>query len=170
LPNSGVTLIVENKMIIEATASDFDALLGARAPRNLQLVPDSAIAPADVLKMLSNLAGEIHNGFAPSAWMIAEDGEVVGLCSVARMPVDGELHIGYGIAPSRQGTGAATRAIAALVQWARTDTRVSRITADTAIENIASQRVLERNGFSQVDERIDPEDGRLICWELRITK
>lgn len=155
-------------MLIPATASDFDALLNSRAPRDLHLVADSAIAPLEVLQMLGDLAAEIGARFAPSAWLIVEDGEVVGLCSLTRAPTDATLHIGYGIAPSRQRAGAATRAIAALAAWARSDPRVARITADTGADNLASQRVLERNGFRCSGERIDPEDGPLVCWTLQL--
>ncbi|WP_242108273.1 GNAT family N-acetyltransferase [Luteimonas aquatica] len=154
-------------MLIEAKARDFAALLDARAPRqNLRLVPDCAIAPPDVLRMLGDLAADIRRHFAPSAWMIVENGEVVGLCSVIRPPLAGELHIGYGIAPRRQGAGVATRAVASLADWARGDPRVARITAETSVGNIGSQQVLARNGFRRTGERMDAEDGPLFCWEL----
>jgi RimJ/RimL family protein N-acetyltransferase len=156
-------------MIIEATASDFDALLTGTAPRNLHLVSDSAIAAPEVLQMLSNLASEVHAQFAPSAWMIVEDDEVVGLCSVVRVPREGDVHIGYGVAPSRQRRGVTTRTIAALLDWGRGDPRVASISAETSVENIASQRVLERNGFVRTGERIDAEDGAVICWQAMTT-
>ncbi|WP_439500484.1 GNAT family N-acetyltransferase [Aminobacter ciceronei] len=152
-------------MIIEATAHDFAVLLRGAAPNDLRLVPDSAIAPPEVLQMLADLAGAIRTGFAPAAWLIVEDGELVGLCSVARPPEDGEVHIGYGVAASRQGRGAATRAIAELLTWAGADPRVGRVTAETGVDNLASQRVLERNDFVRIGERLDVEDGRLICWQ-----
>ncbi|MGO7074685.1 GNAT family N-acetyltransferase [Rhizobium johnstonii] len=156
---------VEKTMIIELTSHDFEAVLKGMAPHHLRLVQDSAIAPPDVLAMLSRLAAEIGADFSPSAWMIVEDGEIVGLCSIVRVPQDGNIHIGYGIAPSRQGRGCTTRAIGQLLEWARDDPRVALISAETGFENIASQRVLERNGFIRVGERIDAEDGPLICWE-----
>ncbi|MBY5379897.1 GNAT family N-acetyltransferase [Rhizobium leguminosarum] len=156
---------VEKTMIIELTSHDFEAVLKGMAPHHLRLVQDSAIAPPDVLAMLSRLAAEIGADFWPSAWMIVDDGEIVGLCSIVRVPQDGNIHIGYGIAPSRQGRGCTTRAIGQLLEWARDDPRVALISAETGFENIASQRVLERNGFIRVGERIDAEDGPLICWE-----
>lgn len=39
------------------------------------------------------------------------------------------------------------------------------LSAETGVGNIASQRVLERNGFIRTGERIDAEEGPLICWE-----
>lgn len=152
-------------MIIEATESDFDALLSGIAPRRLRLVPDSPIAPADVLQMLADLADGVRAHFSPSAWMIVEGGEIVGLCSVVRIPEGGELHIGYGIAPTRQGMGGATRAVGSLLAEAQRDTRISAVSAETSIDNIASQRVLERNGFQRIGERVDAQDGPVICWK-----
>src|SRR4051812_3888448 len=102
---------VEKNMIIELTASDFDAMLKGIAPPNLRLVKDSAIAPLEVLEMLRSLAAQIGSEFSPSAWMMVEDGEIVGLCSVTRLPKDGDVQIGYGVAPTRQGRGCTTRAI-----------------------------------------------------------
>ncbi|MBY2932440.1 GNAT family N-acetyltransferase [Rhizobium leguminosarum] len=156
---------VEKTMIIELTTRDFEALLKGIAPRNLRLVQDSAIAPPEILEMLNRLATDIGAEFSPSAWMIVEDGEIVGLCSIVRVPQDGNIHIGYGVAPTRQGLGCPTRAIGQLLEWARNDPRVALISAETGVENIASQRVLERNGFTRAGERIDAEDGPLICWE-----
>lgn len=93
-------------MIIELTPGDFDALLKGTPPFNLRLVPDSAIAPAEVLEMLRRLAADIGAVFSPSAWMIVEEDEVVGLCSIVRTPRHGNIRIGYGIAPSRQAADA----------------------------------------------------------------
>ncbi|MBY5443006.1 GNAT family N-acetyltransferase [Rhizobium leguminosarum] len=156
---------VGKTMIIELIFSDFDALLKGTAPRNLHRVQDSAIAPPEVLAMLNRLAADIGAEFSPSAWMIVEDGEIVGLCSIVRVPHNGNIHIGYGVAPSRQGRGCTTRAIRQLLEWGRNDPRVALVSAETGVDNIASQCVLERNGFVQIGERIDAEDGPLICWQ-----
>jgi RimJ/RimL family protein N-acetyltransferase len=153
-------------MILEATANDFASILRGEAPRDLCLVSDSAIAPLEVLQMLSDLASRVRSKFAPSAWMMVEDGELVGLCSIERMPSDGEIHLGYGVAPTKQGQGVARRAIKEIVNWAKSDPRVTRLSAETNVNNLPSQRVLERNGFVTVGTRTDDEDGELICWQI----
>ncbi|WHO72394.1 GNAT family N-acetyltransferase [Rhizobium sp. BT03] len=155
-------------MIVELTADDFATLLKGFAPQNLRLVPDSAIAPPEVLEMLARIAAEVGAAFAPSAWMMVEEDEIVGLCSIIRAPENGAIHIGYGVAPSRERRGYVTRAIGELLEWARKDPRVALVSADTGVENIASQRVLERNGFIRTGERIDPEDGLVICWQTSV--
>jgi RimJ/RimL family protein N-acetyltransferase len=38
--------------------------------------------------------------------------------------------------------------------------------AETAVANLPSQAVLRRNGFCVAGQRMDAEDGALLCWEL----
>lgn len=152
------------KMITEVTKDDFDAMLAGFAREGLCLAPDVVIAPPEVLVMLRSLADDVGQRFAPAAWWIVNEGEVVGLCSVIRVPHERDVHIGYGIAPTRQGRGFATKAVSQILSWARSDPRVAQISAETGVENIASQRVLERNGFLRVGQRVDAEDGLVICW------
>jgi len=150
-------------MISEATAEDFESLLLGVAPRGLQL-PDTPIASVEVLQMLADLAARVREAFSPAAWLVIEHDEVVGLCSVTGLPAGGVLDLGYGIAASRQGRGIAGRAIGDIVAWARKTAYVNALTADTSPANMSSQRVLARNGFNEVGERVDDEDGRLLCW------
>lgn len=146
-------------MLIPTTARGIRALVHDPA-----LPPDSAIAPPEVLEMLADLTASIESRFAPAAWFIAEGGKNVGLCSLTRMPEDGELHIGYGVALDQQGRGVATHAVADLLRWAQIDARVRCVSAETAVDNLASQRVLERNGFRVTGRRVDPDDGPVLCW------
>lgn len=151
-------------MILEATDKDFVALLKGVGPRGLRLVPDSAIAEPEVLQMLADLADSVARVFTPAAWLVVQDDEVVGLVSLIAPPDDGVIQIGYGIAPTRQARGHATGAIRDLVRWARAESRITGLRAETHVSNIASQRVLSGNDFSEQDRRHDPEDGDLICW------
>lgn len=150
-------------MIIETTSEDYRSLILGRAPREFALA-DTPIAPVEVLQMLADVAARVWESFSPASWLIVENGEVAGLCSVTRPPQDGEIDIGYGIAPSRQNRGIASRAVRDIVVWAGADPRVRAITAETSPTNIASQRVLERAGFVRMGERVDEEDGLLISW------
>lgn len=130
--------------------------------------PGSALAPPEVLHLLAGLAACIEPAFVPAAWLILDDGQPVGLCSATRIPIDGDLNIGYGIAPDRQGRGITTRAIGELVRWCARDGRLRKLTAETAVDNIASQRVLARNGFLQVGQGMDADAGPVLCWALEL--
>lgn len=150
-------------MIVETNGADYAALLLGRAPRHFTLA-DTGVAPIAILQMLADLAARLEKDFAPASWLVVEAGEVVGLCSITRPPSEGVIDIGYGIAPSRQGRGHASQAVRDIVAWARTDSRVQAITAETSTENLASQAVLANAGFVRVGERVDAEDGPLLCW------
>ncbi len=68
-----------------------------------------------------------------------------------------------------QGGGVATRAVAALAEWARDDARLDTLLAETAPTNTASQIVVERAGFVRFGTRVDDEDGELFCWRLDVS-
>jgi RimJ/RimL family protein N-acetyltransferase len=153
-------------MLLVADDAVFDGLARGAVPAGYTLAP-GGIEADDVMAMLRALAATVRERFEPAAWLIVEDGEVVGMCSLKNAPGDdGCVEIGYGIAPARRGVGAATRAVADVVAWACADARVGRVTAETAVDNFASHKVLERNGFARIGGRVDAEDGALICWEL----
>lgn len=62
----------------------------------------------------------------------------------------GEVTIGYGMVESEWGQGYGTAAVADLVEVCRAHREVTVINADTDLDNIGSQRVLEKNGFRRV--------------------
>jgi RimJ/RimL family protein N-acetyltransferase len=155
-------------MLIETTDAHFAALIAGRAPAGLAVAEGGVEAP-EVLAMLRGLSATVAEEFTPNAWMMVENGEVAGLCSLVRIPyVGGTVMIGYGVAESRRRRGIARRAVADLLDWARADHRVSVVTAETSIHNVPSQRVLEANGFARTGERTDEEDGELFCWRVEV--
>ena len=151
-------------MIREATDADFDSVIVGQAPDGLQL-PGEPIESPEILAMLRELARGIRPHFTPASWFILDGPEIVGLCSLVKQPDGPAIDIGYGIAESRRGRGLASAGVAAVLEWARRDDRVGVVRAECGVDNPASQKVLERNGFAPVGERIDPEDGPVICWE-----
>jgi RimJ/RimL family protein N-acetyltransferase len=82
------------------------------------------------------------------------DGRAVGGTGFKGQPDDGCVEIGYGLAPSARGHGYAAEAVVALLAMAAGH-GVPRVIADTALDNIASQRTLLRAGFRFV--RTDDE-------------
>jgi RimJ/RimL family protein N-acetyltransferase len=150
-------------MIAEATAEDLAALIAGEGPRGL-LLPDPPIAPPEILRMLGDVAAQVRATFVPASWLIVEGDLLVGLVSITRPPSGGAIDIGYGVAPGHWGRGIAGRAVGEIVAWASRHPAVAALTAETAVANVASQRVLARNGFQPVGGRHDEEDGALVCW------
>jgi RimJ/RimL family protein N-acetyltransferase len=61
----------------------------------------------------------------------------------------GEVTIGYGMVEPERGKGYGTEAVAGLIEVCRAHGGVTAVNADTELENIGSQRVLEKNGFQR---------------------
>jgi len=92
------------------------------------------------------------------------DGQAVGGVGFKGPPDGGVVEIGYGLASSARGNGYATEAVRILVQLAA-GLGVKTIRADHGLDNVASQRTLERAGFAQVKA-----DSELCHYEAHISE
>jgi ribosomal-protein-alanine N-acetyltransferase len=96
-----------------------------------------------------HVAGAAAGTEAPYVTVV--DGRVVGQVSLHRI-VRGPLQsavLGYWTDQARQGAGVASRAVALMVEVARDELGLHRLEAGTLLDNLASQRVLLRNGFEE---------------------
>lgn len=75
----------------------------------------------------------------------------------------GTVEIGYGTYPAFQRQGYMAEIVGGLVRWAGQQPGVRRVVADTNVENVASQRVLEKNGFRLFD-RVE----EMLWWEILV--
>lgn len=73
----------------------------------------------------------------------------------------GTVEIGYSLIASHHGRGYATEMATALVTWAFEQPEIMRIIAEFQVQNIASQRVLEKIGMHFVEQR-----GATSLWEI----
>jgi len=126
-------------------------------------LPDSTIE-AELASNRSAIRGD-----EPTAVLIAGlDGADIGWCQWYRWwdyeeeaveygALPGEVGIDYGIGePERIGHGIGTRLIAALLAHLRDAAPDASILVGPSAANVASCRVLEKNGFSLVDIRSMP--------------
>jgi RimJ/RimL family protein N-acetyltransferase len=77
------------------------------------------------------------------------DGRAIGGVGFKGQPAGGCVEIGYGLAPSARGDGYAAEAVGAVLALAA-ENGVTKVIADTTLDNIASQRTLVRAGFRLV--------------------
>ena len=81
------------------------------------------------------------------------DGVAIGTIGFYGPPdEDGQVTIGYGLVPDARGSGYASEAVGSFVELCRSHPEVRAMLADTESGNVASQRVLEKNGFVFVRE------------------
>jgi len=84
----------------------------------------------------------------PFAITDSETGEVIGSIEmrINRMQTG---HIGYWLAPEARGRGLTTEALRALSRWAIEQLGLGRVELVTDPDNVASQRVAEKAGFTR---------------------
>jgi [ribosomal protein S5]-alanine N-acetyltransferase len=83
---------------------------------------------------------------------ILDDERIAGtatLSNVVRGPLQ-SANLGYWVAERANGRGLATKAVAELIPVAFGELGLHRLEAGTLTDNLASQRVLEKNGFERI--------------------
>ena len=152
--------------LVAARDEHFAWMLGeTEAPDGLTLPPGGLDTPP-ILRWLRRTLPKL-GGYG--SWLMVDAGEVVGACGYKHAPTPaGDVEVGYGVAPQRQARGYGRLAGQRLLDAARADLRVRAITADTAVGNLASQRVLAGQGFFKVGRGWDDEEGEMIRWRLEL--
>jgi RimJ/RimL family protein N-acetyltransferase len=135
------------------------------APDGLRLPPGGVDTPP-ILRWVRRTLPQL-GGYG--SWLMVDDGEVVGLGGYKWAPsAAGEVEIGYGVAPQRRQRGYAGQASRLMLEAARADARVRALVAETAVGNLASQRVLAGAGFFKTGRGWDDEEGETIRWRLEL--
>jgi [ribosomal protein S5]-alanine N-acetyltransferase len=85
------------------------------------------------------------------AWAIVDGGAIAGVIALNDV-LRGALqlgNVGYWVDRSRNGRGLASAALGDVVDFAFGEAQLHRLEAGTRPDNVASQRVLEHNGFAK---------------------
>lgn len=97
-----------------------------------------------------------------------DDNKLIGSGGYKGKPtMDGSVELGYEISPDYRNRGLATEMTKALIRNAFKDPRVKSITAHTLGFENPSTKVLQKCGFTKVEEINDPDDGLIWKWVLK---
>jgi RimJ/RimL family protein N-acetyltransferase len=153
--------------LVAAVDAHFAWMLGeAEPPDGLRLPPGGVDTPP-ILRWLRRTLPKL-GGYG--SWLMVADDEVVGLGGYKWAPTSaGEVEIGYAVAPQRRRHGYAAQGSALMLEAARGDPRVRALVAETALGNLASQRVLAGTGFFKTGRGWDDEEGETIRWRLDLS-
>lgn len=130
----------------EELAALYAANRGFLAPFEPVRPPEFFTAEGQRARLERQLADETH----PFAIL---DGDTiagtVNVFHIVREALQG-CTIGYWVDGRRNGRGLATGAVGEVVSYAFGELGLHRVEAATLVDNIASQRVLEKNGFDRI--------------------
>nr|WP_217509624.1 GNAT family protein [Pseudarthrobacter sp. C4D7] len=146
--------LAEGILLRPVQAADSSALAAAFQANRTHLAPWEPVRAEEFYtvegqrEVISRRLADRDSGTALSMVLAREDG-VVGLLTLSSI-VRGAFqnaHVGYWVSQSVQGRGLMTAAVAAGVDIAQSGLGLHRLEAATLVHNVASQRVLEKNGF-----------------------
>ena len=119
---------------------------GFLAPFEPVRPPEFFTADGQRERLQRQLEAETH------PFAILDDGAIAGtinLFHIVRESLQSGT-IGYWVDHRRNGRGLATGAVGQIVDYAFEDLDLHRVEAATLVDNVTSQRVLEKNGFERI--------------------
>ncbi|TSA80836.1 GNAT family N-acetyltransferase [Deinococcus detaillensis] len=119
--------------------------------------------PGDAFAIFASLAQDTQSS---GGWVMVHAGKAAGMIGPKGV-LWGAVEIGYGLRPQNWRQGLATEAVQAVTAWLLTLEHVRRVTAETAVDNLASAKVLTKAGFVETGRGHSEEDGDLRLWERR---
>lgn len=168
------TEVIEQRLRFQDFYADVDLGLeaGAELEHRVASVRFPPDWPGDALAQFSGwLAHRRAAPHGPEAWsgtiIDRTSLTAIGQIGCKSLPdAQGMVEIGYGTNASQRDRGIATEAGGAFVDWLLQQPSVQFVVAECLVTNAASVRVLEKVGFTLLEERED-EEGRLLRWEKR---
>lgn len=98
-----------------------------------------------------------------SFWFLLRKADriVIGSADFKDLPNSaGEVEIGYGLGKEFEHNGYMTEAVRAMCLWALKQESITHVIAETDIDGVASQHILEKCGFKQYKK------GETLWWKL----
>ncbi|WP_119293288.1 GNAT family protein [Streptomyces sp. YIM 130001] len=139
------------------TESDAEPLLRAYVVNREHLAPWEPRRPPDFYTLVGQESRardrvQLQREGRLSSWALQDEERIVGTITLSHIELGPfrSAHLGYWIDSGYTGRGLATAAANAVCRAADEQLGLHRIEAGTLLDNTASQRVLERCGFSRI--------------------
>jgi [ribosomal protein S5]-alanine N-acetyltransferase len=152
-----IAAMIEQVELRPARVEDAEALATLYAAQRGFLAPFDPVRP-DAFYTVPGQRMELEQAVAQSRadlrhrFVILVEDRIVGTLGISNV-VRGQFqsaNLGYFVAQEMNGRGVATRAVALAAEWAFGRIGLHRLEAGTLVDNLASQRVLEKNGFDRI--------------------
>ena len=138
--------LADSAVLLELYSANREFLAPFDPPRAADFLTEQGQAREVAVSVEAALAG------ASQRFVIEAESEPVGVLGVSNI-VEGAFrsaNLGYWVAQGHNRRGIATQAVKLATRWAFDERGLHRLEAGTLVDNLASQRVLERNRFSRI--------------------
>ena len=138
--------MIEVRTLTQDDAEELTRLLVANREAQAPFKPARPDAYFTVEGQRERLANREH------MYGIIDDDSLIGeiaLSNLVHGPFQSAI-LGYWVDEARRGRGVATQAVALIVELAFGELGLHRLEAATLVDNVASQRVLEKNRFDKI--------------------
>lgn len=148
--------LITERLIIrtfeEADLAEFEKLLDIPEVPGWQMQKNRSL---DFLRwQISNYkAMDIIKGAVCLGCFEKESGRIVGAAGAGEHDDLGETEIFYQMLPEERGKGYATESAETITKWALENYELPYVIGTAAVDNIPSQRVLEKCGYKLIDVR-----------------
>lgn len=141
----------ERLQLCRLTLDDAELMLAIwNDPAFLRFVGDRGIRTIDEARTaLEEGAFKLYaeHGFGPYRMSLKSNGSAVGICGLFRRDGLADTDIGFSTLPQYCGRGYGFEAARAVIEHARVDARLTRLTALVSPQNIASVQLIEKLGM-----------------------
>lgn len=158
-------------LLVDATFEILDAAAEGGARLGDLLSADIAPGWLDFPEVLPKTLAAYAKDKGPTPWgtlffLLDSPRTLIGWGGYKGPPRNGEVEIGYAIAPGYRSRGLATAAAKAMVTRAFADLSTEAVAATTLDEENASTAVLRKLGFKAAGIVADPDEGAVRKWRL----
>ena len=124
-------------------------------PGVLQYIPEPIPASDEEAKeiIINIILPQYKNNLGRWAVYLKANNEFIGWCGLKM--VNDEIDLGYRFMPTAWGKGYATETAKATLEYGHNHLQLEKIIAHAHIDNIASQKVLEKIGMQYAGEGVD---------------
>ena len=163
-PFSEIPRLESGRLILKRiTRDDADPLAGlARSEAVYRCLPTFLYERKypDIQRVIDGLYAECMQESLILGVFLRDGGRFCGLAEMYGFrDITHKISIGYRFLEECWGKGIASETVGLLVDHLLHDTDIETITASTMVENQASARVLEKNGFTLVDRHVGEDWG-----------
>lgn len=169
--NHFTTLRTQRLVLRKLKPADWEMISYLRSDPEVNLFVKRPSAPTKEKAL--GFISKIHSGIDSAAlyyWAITEKDKDVMIGSICLWNFSEDrktAEIGYDLSPTYQGQGMMSESLKGILEFGFKTLHLTTIEAYTQIQNESSKKLLEKNGFTVIQGKKDPDNADNIVFEIK---